>query len=95
MKYIENLAMTGEIGSAAACKQGQNCSKTSPKIKSSEGSGRETDEAEQLDPVLNQSAKVLNKTQEAEETDASMLKIDNRSPPPLKSRDTHTTIIMT
>ena len=44
----------------------------------------ETNQAEQLNAFLNQSAKVLNKNKEAEETDAStILKRNKRSPSPL------------
>ena len=43
----------------------------------------ETNQAEQLDTLLNQSSKVLNKSQEAEETDIwTTPKRDNRSSSP-------------
>ena len=45
-------------------------SKTDVKIKKGERSSMETDQVVQLDVVLNQSAKVLSKYQEAEVTDA-------------------------
>ena len=41
------------------------------KVESSEGSGKEIDQVEQLDDLLNQSAKVLNKNCDSEETDVS------------------------
>ena len=51
---------------------------------------------EQLDALLNQSTKVLNKIQEAEETDALMtLRRDNRSSSFLDHQDIKTTIVMT
>ena len=52
-------------------KQGHCVLKTSPKVKSSEGSGIETDQAGQMDALLNQSSRVLSKNQEGEETDTS------------------------
>ena len=55
----------------------------------------ETDQAEQLDTLLNQSTKVLNKNQEAEETDALMTsKRDNRSLSLLYNQDTQTATVM-
>ena len=45
--------------------------KLKDKTKISKGSGMETDQAELLDVPLNQSAKVLNKNHDTEETDAS------------------------
>ena len=42
------------------------------KIKCSQESGMQTDQAEQLDTLLNQSAKVLNKSHDTKETDASI-----------------------
>ena len=57
------------------------------KTKSSKGSGIETDQAQQLDTVLNQSAKALNKNCDTEETDASTTsRWDNRSPSPFDSK---------
>ena len=41
------------------------------KVNISEGSGMETDQAEQLDTLLNQSTKVLNQKHGTEEMDAS------------------------
>ena len=47
----------------------------------------ETDHTEQVDVLLSQSAKILNKKWDTEETDASTtLKWDNRSPSPLITR---------
>ena len=43
-------------------KQGQKDLKTSQNIKSREGSGMKTDQAQQMDAFLNQSAKTLNKS---------------------------------
>ena len=44
----------------------------------------ETDQAEQLDALLNKFTKVLNRNQEAEEIDASTTsKRDNRPPSPI------------
>ena len=55
----------------------------------------ETNQAEQLDAYLAQSTKVLNKVQEAEETDASTIsKRNNRSPSTLDRQDTQTAIGM-
>ena len=55
----------------------------------------ETDWAEQLDAVLNHSARALNKNQEVKETHTStMLERDNHSPSLLDNRDTCTTIVM-
>ena len=52
------------------------------KVKSSEGSCMETDQAEQLDPLLNQSVNVLNKNHYTKVTDGSTIsKQDNRPPP--------------
>ena len=52
------------------------------KMKSREGSGMESDQVEQLDMLLNQSVKVLNKKCDTEETDASTTsKWNNRSSP--------------
>ena len=51
---------------------GQGDSKTSTNVKNTKGSGMETDQAEQLGGLLGQSAKVLNRNQEAEETDTSI-----------------------
>ena len=42
------------------------------KVKSSEGSGMETDQTEQLDELLHQSIKVVIKNHDTEETDDSM-----------------------
>ena len=65
------------------------------KEKSYEESGVETDQAEQLFALLNQSAKVLNKNQETEETDAlTIFRKDNMSTSPLHSQDTQATIVM-
>ena len=48
----------------------------------------ETDQTEQLDTLLDQSAWALNKNQETGETDMSTSsKCDNRSPCPLDNRD--------
>ena len=55
----------------------------------------ETDQAEQLDALLNQSTKVLNKNHDTEETDASLTsKQVNRSPSAFDNKDTQTEIIM-
>ena len=63
------------------------------KIKSSDGPGMETDQAEQLDVLLSQPAKIQNQNWGNEETDASMMfKRDNRSPSPLYNQDTQTEI---
>ena len=65
------------------------------KVKSSEGSGIETDQAEQLDVLLNQSTKVLNKHHDTDETDASITsKWDRRPLSPYSNKDTQTEIIM-
>ena len=65
------------------------------KIKSSEGSGMETGQVEQLDVCLNQSAKVLIKNCDTEETNMSTTsKQDNRSPSPFDSKDTQAEIVM-
>ena len=54
----------------------------------------ETDQPYQLDALINQSTRALNRNQEPEETDAStMSRRDNRSPSPLDNRDTQTAII--
>ena len=55
------------------------------KVKSSEQVDMVVDQAEQLDVLLNQSAEVLNKNHDNEETDACMTsKWDNRSPLTIK-----------
>ena len=57
----------------------------------------ETDQAEQVDVLLNQSIKVLNKNHDTEETDASTtLKWDNRSPlpSPFDSKEIQKEIVM-
>ena len=65
------------------------------KAKSSERLGMETDLAEWLDVLLNQSTKVLNKNCYTEETDTSTtLKRDNRSLSPVENQDTQTEIVM-
>ena len=51
----------------------------------------ETDQSEQLDTLLNQSAYVFNRNHEAEETDTLMTsKRDSWSPPLLDNQDTQT-----
>ena len=73
-KEAKKAAMTN-VG-----EQAQNDSKTSPKIKNTKGSDRETDQAEQFDALLNQSTRVFNKNKEAGETIASnTFKRENRS----------------
>ena len=65
------------------------------KVKRSEGSGIETDQAEHLDALLNQSVNVLNKNHDTEETDASTTsKQGSRSQSPPDSEDTQMEIIM-
>ena len=55
----------------------------------------ETDQEKQLDALLHQSAKILNKNHENEETDASTTsKRDNRSPSPFDNQDIKTGIVM-
>ena len=55
----------------------------------------ETDQAEQLDAFFNQSAKMLNKNHDNEETDTSTTsKEDSGSPPPFDSKDTQKGIVM-
>ena len=55
----------------------------------------ETDQAEQLHVLLNQSAKVLNKNHDNEETDTPTTpKWDNRSPTPIDYKDNHMEIVM-
>ena len=77
---------------------GPDDTKTDVNEKRIEGSGMKMDQAEQLDVLLIQSAKVLNKNEkneEAEETDTfTTSKRDNRSPSPLDSQSTQTVIIM-
>ena len=54
-------------------------------------SGIKTDQAKQLDALLNQSVRVLNKNHDTEEKYASMTsKWDNRSPSPFNSLNTQT-----
>ena len=49
----------------------------------------ETDQAEQLDALLNHSARILNKNQEPEESDVpTRAKRDNMSPSHLDNQDT-------
>ena len=56
----------------------------------------ETDQAVQLDVLLNKSSRSLNKSQGAAESDTSTTtKIDNRSPSSLDNSGTHTAIAMT
>ena len=65
-------------------------------VKSSDGLGMETGQTEQLDTLLSQFAKVLNKNSDAKETDAfATSKQDNRSPSPFDSQDTETESVMT
>ena len=55
----------------------------------------ETDQAEQLDILLNQSAKVLTGNRDTEETDASTTsKWDSKSSSPFDNQDTWTEIVM-
>ena len=62
--------------------------KVKDRTKSSQGSTMETDQAKQLDALLNQSVKVLNKNCDTEEIDASTTsKWDNRSPSPFDNQD--------
>ena len=63
------------------------------KVKISEGSGMETDQAEWLDTLLNQSAKVLNKNCNTEETDISIT--GQQVPLLFENKDNQTEIIMT
>ena len=66
------------------------------KIKSSEESGMETIQVEQLDALINQSVKVLNKNHDTEDTDTSnTLKWYNRSMSPFDSKDTQIEMVMT
>ena len=55
----------------------------------------ETHEAEQLDVLLNEFMKVLNKNHDTEEIDAFLTsKQYNRSPSPFENKDTQTKIII-
>ena len=55
----------------------------------------ESDQAEQLDALINKSAKVLNKNCETEETDVSTTsKRDNMSLSPFGNKDTQREIVM-
>ena len=72
-RHRQHLAITSVTIPVAASKQGQGESKSSPKVKRSEGLRMETDLVEQLDTLLNQSTRALNKNQEAEETDTTTL----------------------
>ena len=63
-------------------------------VKSSEGSEMETDQTEQLDALLNQSAKSV-KNHNTEEMDASTTSQQhNRSPSPFDSKETQVEIVM-
>ena len=65
------------------------------KTKSSKGAGIETDQAEQLKALLNQSTKVLCKNCDTEETDSSTTsKQDNKSLSPFERKNTQTEKIM-
>ena len=59
-KLTQHLIAPGILGSYSI-NVGHGDSMTSIKGKHSEGSGMETDKEEQLDVLINQSAKVLNK----------------------------------
>ena len=70
-------------------------SKTYIKVKSSEGSGIESDQTEQLHTDLTQVLKVLNKNQGAKKVEAfTTSKRDNRYPSPLDSQETKAAIVM-
>ena len=74
---------------------GPNDTKTDVKVKSSEGSGMETDQTEQLDVPLTQCAKVLDKNQDAEKLHTLKIsKKDNRSLSPLDRQNTLTASVM-
>ena len=66
------------------------------KAKVSKGSGKEIDQAEQLDVLLNQSVKVLNKNCETEVRDACITsKQENRFHAPFNSKYIQMEIIIT
>ena len=55
----------------------------------------ETDQAEQLNVLLNQSTRVLNRNCDTKERDATMTsRWDNGSLPPFKNKDTQSEIVM-
>ena len=73
-------------GESEKPKTTENIAKLKDITRSSDGLGMETDQAEQFDALSNQSAKVLHKNCDIEETDASTTsESDNRFPSPFNN----------